>query len=194
MLKSKRRRHSLLTSKWLQLVSWTSVIQQVAAEPEDLRSEGFMRSLCLALLWVLIRDSQSLTFVLGPSLRWAGHVNIEHLTAGGRWRAGQSFGSLVQARDRQGPAPRRVPVCPVQRNLKPGSASCSIAAMGVGLWLETLQPDRVFGITGARQQYSHVFAELGAEAEVDEGVVEAGRLGEEAGEDAGEIGNVESPR
>lgn len=66
--------------------------------------------------------------------------------------------------------------------------------MGVGLWLETLQPDRVFGIAGARQQYGHVFAELGAEAEVDEGVVKAGGLGEEAGEDAGEIGNVEPPR
>lgn len=68
MLKSKCRRHSLLTSKRLLLVSWTSVIQQVAAEPEGLRSEGFMRSLCLVLLRVLTRDSQSLTFVLGPSL------------------------------------------------------------------------------------------------------------------------------
>lgn len=65
--------------------------------------------------------------------------------------------------------------------------------MGISPLLEALQLDRVFGIAGARQQDSHIFTELGAKSKVDEGVVEAGRLGKEAGKDTGEVGNVETP-
>lgn len=46
--------------------------------------------------------------------------------------------------------------------------------MGIGLRLETLQLDSVFGIACAGQQDGHIFAKLGTESKVDEGVVEAG--------------------
>lgn len=65
--------------------------------------------------------------------------------------------------------------------------------MGISFRLKALQPHRVFGIMGAGQQDSDVFTELGAESEVDEGVVETGRLGKEAGEDAGEVWHMEAP-
>lgn len=65
--------------------------------------------------------------------------------------------------------------------------------MGVTPLLEALQLNRVFGIAGAWQQDGHIFAELGAKSKVDEGVVEAGRLGKEAGKDTGEVGNMETP-
>lgn len=45
----------------------------------------------------------------------------------------------------------------------------------------------------ARQEHRHILAKLGAHAEVDERVVEAGRLGEETGDDAGHARHVETP-
>lgn len=134
-------------------------------------------------------SSEPLTFKLRPSVRGVGHVDVEHLLVD-RWRcAGQASCSTVWAVDWQ----RLVlgPLCPVQRRFESGPRSRS--AMGVSFPLETLQLDRVFGIVGARQQDGHVFAELGAESEVDEGVVEAGGLGKEAGKNTGEVGHVEAP-
>lgn len=45
----------------------------------------------------------------------------------------------------------------------------------------------------ARQQHRDVLPKRGAHAEVDERVVEAGRLGEESGDDAGRAGHMEAP-
>lgn len=59
--------------------------------------------------------------------------------------------------------------------------------------LEVLQTHHLPALLRTRQQQGHVLAELGAHAEVDERVVEAGRLGEEAGDDAGGAGHVEAP-
>lgn len=72
------------------------------------------------------------------------------------------------------------------------SIASSGALVSLAFWLKTLELDRVLDIAGARQQDGDVLAELGAEAEVDERVVEAGRLGKEAGEDAGEAGYMEA--
>lgn len=59
---------------------------------------------------------------------------------------------------------------------------------------EALELDGVSGLSAAGQQHAHVSPELGAQAEVDERVVEAGGFGEEPREDAGETGHVETPR
>lgn len=139
-------------------------------------------------------SSESLTFKLRAGLRGTGHVDVEHLLVSGRWRARWASHPRVWARDVVRLVPGRVfPLCPVQRNFESSSASRSGSGLGIGLWLETLQLDGVFGIAGARQQDGHVFAELGTESEVDERVVEAGGLGKEAGEDAGEVGHMEAP-
>lgn len=58
---------------------------------------------------------------------------------------------------------------------------------------EAPQPDGVSGVPGTGQQDGRVPAELGAETKVDERVVETGRLGEEPGEDAGQVGDLEAP-
>lgn len=80
----------------------------------------------------------------------------------------------------------------IQRNFESGSSPCSVATVGIGLWFKALQFDGVLGVAGAGQQDGHVFAELRAEPEVDERVVETGRLGKEASEDAGEVGHMEA--
>lgn len=141
-----------------------------------------------------LKSSESLTFKLRPGLRGAGHVDVEHLLVDGRWRAGWTSHSTVWTGDWLRLVPRRILLlCPVQRNFESGSASCSRSAVGVSLRLETLQPDRVFGVTGAWQQDGHIFAELGAESEVNEGVVKASGLSKQAGKDTGEVGHVEAP-
>lgn len=145
--------------------------------------------LVLLQIWT---SSESVAFKLRPSLRGAGHVDVEHLIVDGWWCARRASHSTVWAGDWLRLVLGRVlPLCPVQRSFESGSRSRS--TVGIGLRLETLQLDCVFGITGARQQDCHVFAELGAESEVDEGVVEAGGLGKEAGKNTGEVGHVEAP-
>ncbi len=142
-------------------------------------------------------SSESLTFRLraslrGVGLRGTGHVDVEHLLVDGGRRAGRASHSRVWARGRVWLVPGWVLLlCPVQRNFESGSTSWG--GSPVGLRLETLQLDGVFCVTSARQQDGHVFAELRAQSKVDEGVVETGRLGEEAGEDAGEVGHMEAP-
>lgn len=59
--------------------------------------------------------------------------------------------------------------------------------------LKVLETHHLSALLGARQQHRHILAKLGAHAEVDERVVEAGRLGEETGEDAGCAWHVEAP-
>lgn len=124
-----------------------------------------------------------------------GHVDVEHLLADGRWRVGRAPHPRVRAGEwvRLLGSERVLFLCPVQRNFESGSTSCSRSAVGVGLRFEPLQLDGVFGVAGAWQQDGHIFAKLGTESEVDEGVVEAGRLCKETGEDAGEVGHVEAP-
>lgn len=56
-----------------------------------------------------------------------------------------------------------------------------------------LQTHHLPALLGAGQEQGHVLAKLGAHAKVDERVVEAGRLGEETGDDAGGAGHVEAP-
>lgn len=73
-----------------------------------------------------------------------------------------------------------------------GSESLAVC-LGFDL-LEALELDGVFGLSAAAgQQHAHVSPELGAQAEVDQRVVEAGGFGEEPREDAGEAGHVETP-
>lgn len=132
-----------------------------------------------------MRSSESVTLKLGAALRGAGHVDVEHFLVDGRRRAGPAPHPRVRAGRRVGPVPGTVLLLrAVQRTF----------VSGVRLRLEALQLDGVLGVARARQQHGHVLTELGAEAKVDERVVEAGRLGEEAGEDAGEVGHVEAPR
>lgn len=64
--------------------------------------------------------------------------------------------------------------------------------MVVRLRFEALQLDCFFSVVGAGQQDGNVFAKLGAETEVDERVVEAGRFGKEASEDTGEVRHMEA--
>lgn len=67
---------------------------------------------------------------------------------------------------------------------------------GLGLGFDifkVLQAHQLPAVSCARQQHADVLAELGAHAEVDERVVEAGRLGEETGDDAGRAWHVEAP-
>lgn len=54
--------------------------------------------------------------------------------------------------------------------------------------------DCVIAMSGARQQHSNIFAKFGAEAKVDEWVIEACRLCNEPGEDAGQTGYMEAAR
>lgn len=56
-----------------------------------------------------------------------------------------------------------------------------------------LQTHRLPVLLRTRQEQRHVLAKLGAHAKVDERVVEAGRLGEETGNDAGCAWHVEAP-
>lgn len=139
----------------------------------------------------VVNPSESLTFKLRAGLRGSGHVNVEHLLID-RWRcAGRTSHPMVQALSRVGLVPRWVLLLSSdQRNFESGSSSCS--GPGVSLWLKALQPDRVFGVTGTRKQDGYVFTELRAESKVDEGVVETGRLGKEAGEDASEVWHMEA--
>lgn len=58
---------------------------------------------------------------------------------------------------------------------------------------EVLQMHHLPALSRARQQHRHVLAELGAHAEVNERIVEAGRLGEETRHDAGCAGHMEAP-
>lgn len=58
---------------------------------------------------------------------------------------------------------------------------------------EVLQTDHFPSISRAWQQHRDILAKLGAHAEIDERVVEAGRLGKEAGDDAGCAWHVEAP-
>lgn len=58
---------------------------------------------------------------------------------------------------------------------------------------KALQKHHLPALLRARQDQGHVLAELGAHAEVDERVVEAGGLGEETGDDAGGARHVEAP-
>lgn len=52
----------------------------------------------------------------------------------------------------------------------------------------TFEFDCIVAGSGAGQQHSNIFAKFGAEAKVDERVVEACGLGEEPGEDASQAG------
>ena len=68
------------------------------------------------------------------------------------------------------------------------------SALGPGSeGLEVLQPHHLAAPPDARHQLRHLLAELGAHAKVDERVVEAGGLGEEPGDDACGVGNLEAP-
>lgn len=58
---------------------------------------------------------------------------------------------------------------------------------------KALQTDHIPVFPCAWQQGAHVLAKFGAHAEIDERVVEAGRLGEEPGDDAGCAWHMEPP-
>lgn len=58
---------------------------------------------------------------------------------------------------------------------------------------KVLQMHHLPALSCAWQQHRHVLAELGAHAEVNERIVEAGRLGEETRHNAGCAGHVEAP-
>lgn len=58
---------------------------------------------------------------------------------------------------------------------------------------EVLQTHHLPALSRARQQHGHVLAELGAHAEVNERIVEAGRLGEETRDDAGCARHMKAP-
>ena len=78
--------------------------------------------------------------------------------------------------------------CLLSTKRSPGSA------LGPGSkGLEVLQPHHLAAPPDAGHQRRHLLAELGAHAEVDERVVEAGGLGEEPRDDAGGVGHLEAP-
>lgn len=54
--------------------------------------------------------------------------------------------------------------------------------------------DRIIAMSGAGQHHSNIFAKFGAEAKVDEWVIEACGLCKEPGEDAGQTGYMEATR
>lgn len=58
---------------------------------------------------------------------------------------------------------------------------------------KVLQAHHLPALSRARQQHGDVLAKLGAHAEVDERVVEAGRLGKETGDDAGRAWHMKAP-
>lgn len=64
--------------------------------------------------------------------------------------------------------------------------------MSVRLWLEALEPNGIFAVLGAGKQDGYIFAEFGTETKVDQRVVEAGRFGEEPGEDTGQVRHMKT--
>lgn len=142
---------------------------------------------------VQVAWSESDTLKLRAGLVRSGHVDEKHFL-GVSWCSARRRRLLATA---QGGSLRDLVhrgvllFRAVQGTFESGS-SCSAAAVTFCLWSEALQPDGIFGVLGAGKQDGHVFTELGAEAKVDQGVVEAGGLGKEASEDACQVGHMET--